>query len=102
MKKMKLGNYGPYKQSLRKEIYQAYAKYLVEKGYAYPCFCKQEELDEMRKKQETAKERTGYYGVWSRCRHIPVNEQIQKIQNGEEYILRFKSNRKSRKEDKTS
>lgn len=86
-----IGNYGPYKQSLRKEIYQAYAKYLIEKGCAYPCFCKSEELDEMRQKQETAKERTGYYGVWSKCRHIPVNEQIEKIKNGEEYILRFKS-----------
>ena len=86
-----IGNYGPYKQSLRKEIYQAYAKYLIEKGCAYPCFCKSEELDEMRQKQEAAKERTGYYGVWSKCRHIPVNEQIEKIKNGEEYILRFKS-----------
>lgn len=102
MKKMKFGNYGPYKQSLRKEIYQAYAKHLIEKGYAYPCFCKSEELEEMRKKQEMAKERTGYYGIWSRCRHIPVNEQIEKIKNGEEYILRFKSPRKSRKENKTS
>lgn len=85
------GNYGPYKQSLRKEIYQAYAKYLIEKGCAYPCFCKSEELEEMRQKQEAAKERTGYYGVWSKCRHIPVNEQIERIQNGEKYILRFKS-----------
>ena len=85
------GNYGPYKQSLRKEIYQAYAKYLIEKGCAYPCFCKSEELEEMRQKQEAAKERTGYYGVWSKCRHIPVNEQIEKIKNGEKYILRFKS-----------
>lgn len=95
------GKYGPYKQSLRKEIYQAYAKYLVEKGFAYPCFCKSEELEEMRKKQELAKERTGYYGVWSKCRHIPVNEQIEKIKNKEEYILRFKSQRKPRKENKT-
>ena len=33
------GNYGPYKQSLRGEIYQAYAKYMIEQGKAYPCFC---------------------------------------------------------------
>lgn len=85
------GNYGPYKQSLRKEIYQAYAKHLIEKGYAYPCFCKAEELSEMREKQEAAKLRTGYYGVWAKCRKIPVNESIERIQNGEEYILRFKS-----------
>ena len=86
-----IGQYGPYKQSLRKEIYQSYAKYLVEKGYAYPCFCKAEELNEMRQKQEEAKLRTGYYGVWSKCRHIPVNEAIEKIKEGEEYIVRFKS-----------
>ena len=91
MKKMKFGNYGPYKQSLRKEIYQAYAKHLIEKGYAYPCFCKSEELEEMRKKQEMAKERTGYYGVWSRCRHIPVNEQIEKIKNGEIDLTQIKN-----------
>lgn len=86
-----VGKYGPYKQSLRKEIYQAYAKHLIEKGYAYPCFCTAEELNEMREKQEAAKIRTGYYGVWAKCRKIPVNEAIKKIQNGEEYILRFKS-----------
>ncbi len=86
-----IGDYGPYKQSLRKEIYQSYAKHLIEKGLAYPCFCKADDLDEMRQKQETAKLRTGYYGVWAKCRHIPVNEQIERIKNGEEYILRFKS-----------
>ena len=86
-----IGNYGPYKQSKRKEIYHSYAKYLIEKGLAYPCFCKSDDLDEMRKKQEDAKLRTGYYGVWSKCRHIPVNEAIEKIKNNEEYILRLKS-----------
>ena len=49
------GNYGPYKQSLRKDIYQAYAKYLIEQGKAYPCFCTPEEGEELRKKQEAAK-----------------------------------------------
>lgn len=86
-----IGDYGPYKQSLRKEIYQSYAKHLVEKGYAYPCFCTSEELEEMRQKQEVAKIRTGYYGVWAKCRKIPVTEAIEKIKNGEKYILRFKS-----------
>lgn len=85
------GNYAPYKQSQRKEIYHAYAKFLVEKGLAYPCFCKSEELNQMRQSQETAKLRTGYYGVWAKCRLTPINEAIEKIKNGEEYILRFKS-----------
>ena len=51
------GNYGPYKQSKRKEIYQAYAKYLIGEGKAYPCFCTPEEGEEIRKKQEAAKVR---------------------------------------------
>ena len=86
-----IGEYGPYKQSLRKEIYQAYAKYLIAQGKAYPCFCTPEEGDEIRKKQEEAKIRPGYYGVWAKCRNITVEEAIQKIKNGENYIIRFKS-----------
>ena len=85
------GEYGPYKQSERKEIYQAYAKYLIEQGKAYPCFCTPEELDEIRAKQEAAKIRPGYYGVWAKYRTLPVEEAIKKIEAGEEYIVRFKS-----------
>lgn len=85
------GNYGPYKQSLRKEIYQAYAKYLIEQGKAYPCFCAPEEVEEIREKQEAAKIRPGYYGVWAKCRNLTVEEAIKKIKNGQKYIIRFKS-----------
>ena len=85
------GNYGPYKQSLRKEIYQAYAKHLIEQGKAYPCFCTPEEGEEIRAKQEAAKIRPGYYGVWAKCRNYTVEEMIEKIKNGESYIIRFKS-----------
>ena len=85
------GSYGPYRQSMRKEIYQSYAKYLIEQGKAYPCFCTPEDLEEMREKQENAKIRPGYYGVWARCRNITVEEAIEKINNGEKYIVRFKS-----------
>ena len=85
------GIYGPYKQSERKEIYQAYAKYMISIGKAYPCFCSQEEVDEIRKKQEAAKIRPGYYGVWAKCRNITVEEAAKKIENGESYVIRFKS-----------
>ena len=85
------GIYGPYKQSLRKEIYEAYAKSLIERGLAYPCFCTPEDLDEIRTKQEAAKLRPGYYGIWAKCRTMPIDEVAQKIQNGEKYIIRFKS-----------
>ena len=86
-----IGSYGPYKQSLRKDIYQAYAKYMIEQGKAYPCFCTQEEVEEIRKKQENAKIRPGYYGVWAKCRNLTVEESAEKIKNGEKYIIRFKS-----------
>ncbi len=85
------GSYGPYRQSKRKEIYQSYAKYLISQGKAYPCFCSPEEIEETREKQEAAKIRPGYYSVWAKCRNITVEEAIEKIKNGEKYIIRFKS-----------
>lgn len=85
------GNYGPYRQSQRKEIYQSYAKYLISQGKAYPCFCTPEDVEEIRNKQEAAKIRPGYYGVWAKCRNVTVEEAIKRIENGEKYIIRFKS-----------
>lgn len=97
------GEYGPYKQSLRKEIYQSYAKNLIEKGLAYPCFLTPEELEEMRKKQESLKIRPGCYGIWAKYRNLPSEQAIEKIKNGENYIIRLKSmgneNRKIRHHD---
>lgn len=85
------GNYGPYRQSFRKDIYASYAKYMIELGKAYPCFCTPEELEEEHKKQEEAKIRPGYYGVWAKCRNLSLDEMAEKIKNGEPYIIRFKS-----------
>ena len=86
------GEYGPYRQSLRKDIYQAYAKYMIELGKAYPCFATPEELEEIRAKQEAAKVRTGYYGVWAKYRNLSLEEMAEKIKAGVPYIVRFKSN----------
>ena len=86
------GEYGPYRQSLRKEIYQSYAKYMIELGKAYPCFATPEELEEIRAKQEAAKVRTGYYGVWAKYRNLSLEEMADKIKAGVPYIIRFKSN----------
>ena len=86
-----LGNYGPYKQSNRKEIYHFYAKYLLEKGLAYPCFCKEEELNRIREIQEKQGVIPGYYGGFAKCRNLSFEEIKQKIENGETYILRLKS-----------
>lgn len=85
------GNYGPYVQSERKEIYQAYAKKLLEEGNAYPCFCSPEELSSIRENQTKAQERTGYYGKWAKCRNMPVDMAYEKIKNGDPYIIRLKS-----------
>ena len=85
------GAYGPYKQSERKDIYQAYAKWLIAQGLAYPCFCTPEELEEIRSKQEAAKIRPGYYGIWAKYRNLPIDEAVEKIKNGDKYIIRFKS-----------
>ena len=85
------GIYGPYKQSQRKEIYEAYAKSLIKRGLAYPCFCTPEELEEIRTKQEAAKLRPGYYGIWAKYRNLPIDEAAEKIKSGEKYIIRFKS-----------
>ena len=85
------GNYGPYVQSERKEIYKAYAKKLLEEGNAYPCFCSPEELSNIRENQTKAQERTGYYGKWAKCRNMPIDMAYEKIKNGDPYIIRLKS-----------
>lgn len=86
-----VGNYGPYIQSERKEIYHTFIKYLIEIGRAYPCFCTKEDLDEMRKVQETGKRRLGYYGRYAVCRRHSIEESIKKIEEGIPYVIRFKS-----------
>lgn len=87
-----IGEYGPYIQSERKEIYQAYAKYMIEQGKAYPCFCTPEDDEKRTKAQLDAKIRPGYYGAWAKCRNLTLEEMAGKIKNGDPYIVRFKSN----------
>lgn len=85
------GNYGPYTQSKRKEIYQVFMKHLVLSGLAYPCFLTKEELSNMRKKQEEGKERIGVYGTYAKYRSIPIQETVEKIKAGIPYVIRLKS-----------
>lgn len=87
-----IGEYGPYIQSLRREIYEAYAKYLITIGRAYPCFASKDELEQIRVEQEKRGITTiGYYGEWATYRNLPIDEAAKKILNGEKYIIRFKS-----------
>ena len=85
------GSYGPYRQRLRKEIYQCFAKELVRRGLAYPCFCSEEKLAKMREEQISKKLNFGYYGEWAVCRGLDYDEVKSRIDAGEEYVLRFRS-----------
>lgn len=83
--------YGPYFQRQRVEIYHTYAKRLVERGLAYPCFCTEEELDKVRAKQEEDKVLTGYYGEYATCRNLSYEEIEANIKAGKPYVLRLRS-----------
>lgn len=85
------GDYGPYIQSARREIYRTYVKELVEKGMAYPCFITEEELSAIREKQEAEKVLTGIYGEYATYRDISCEEAQRRIENGEQYVIRLRS-----------
>lgn len=85
------GEYGPYIQSQRKEIYHIVAKYLVSIGRAYPCFCSEKDLTHMREHQEHKKERIGYYGRYAKCRNLSYDEVKVHLDNGDKWVLRLKS-----------
>ena len=85
------GNYGPYKQSERAHIYHSFAKKLMENGYAYPCFCTEDELSLVRAEQQLNKEKTGYYGKYAKCRELSYEEIKQKLDSGLPYVVRLHS-----------
>ena len=81
------GSYGPYRQTERREIYQQHAWELVEKGYAFPCFCTAEHLAQVRQEQQARKEKTRYDGT---CRNLDIAETARRVSAGEPYVIRFK------------
>lgn len=86
-----VGNYGPYIQTLRKDIYVSYAKDLVRKGKAFPCFCRAKDG-----KEEIFKEREEKFAVndefeYDPCRSLTLQEIEDKIKNGEKFAIRFKT-----------
>ncbi len=85
------GNYGPYCQSERKDIYGSYIKSLLTTGDAYLCFCSEEELETMQKMQETLGARRGYYGPWAKWRDVPQEDILDELSKGTPYVIRFKS-----------
>ena len=86
-----VGNYGPYIQSERIEIYHAFIKYLISIGRAYPCFLTSDELNEIREYQSKSKKRIGIYGRYAKFRDVSNDEKASRIKNGESYVIRFKS-----------
>ena len=85
------GDYGPYQQSHRAEIYQTYVKDLIRQGLAYPCFCTAEDLEAVRKTQEENKIRTGYHGEYAKHRDITYEEAKALIDEGKPFVVRLRS-----------
>ena len=81
------GDFGPYRQTERREIYLEHANILVEKGAAFPCFCTPEELAEIRQEQQQRKEKPRYNG---KCRELDSAEAARRIADGEKHVIRFK------------
>lgn len=86
-----LNVYGPYYQRQRAKIYRAYAKRLIEQGYAYPCFCTAEELDKVREEQNAEKLTPGYYGKFAKCRNLSEEEIYKNLDAGKPFVIRLKS-----------
>ncbi len=81
------GEYGPYRQSERLEIYKEHALKLIDEGKAYYCFCTPEELEEERKKAIKEKRPPIYSG---KCRNIPIEEAKKRVRSGEKASIRFR------------
>ncbi len=81
------GSYGPYRQTERREIYQAHANLLVERGAAYPCFCTPERLARVRQEQQQRKEQPRYDGL---CRNLDPTQAARRVASGEQHVIRFK------------
>jgi glutamyl-tRNA synthetase len=86
-----IGNYGPYMQSNRADIYKVVIKYLIEIDRAYPCFCTKEELEQIRQFQQLENVRPGYYAQYAKCRDLSLEQIKENIAKGLPYIIRFKS-----------
>jgi glutamyl-tRNA synthetase len=85
------GAYGSYYQSRRAEIYTACAKELLRLGKAYPCFCTAEELEDLRRGQESQGQPPGYYGKWAVGRNLTPDDIRRHLDAGCEYVIRMRS-----------
>ncbi len=88
---METGAYGPYTQSARVEIYETFAKYLVARGLAYPCFCSEGELSNLRKEQEAQHAKPGYYGPWAKWRNATFDQVKAQLDQGLRPVIRVRA-----------
>lgn len=91
-----VGAYGDYTQSHRGEIYRTFAKWLIAQGKAYPCFLTEDEITEIRQKQEAEKLAPGIYAGWSKYRDWDKDPEIEKevierLEAGDDFVIRLKS-----------
>jgi len=80
------GPHGPYRQSERQAIYRRYANQLIEQGDAFPCFCTNERLNEMRATQRAEGKTTGYDGL---CQSLDPAAAAERVQSGESHVVRL-------------
>ena len=87
-----IGEYGDYVQSKRLAIYQSFARYLVEKGRAFPCFCKKSEgMEDIEERRNKQLEESGFIEEKDVCRNLTLEEITNKINDGEPFALKLKS-----------
>ncbi len=87
-----IGDYGDYVQSKRLNIYQSFAKFLVEKGRAFPCFCKKSEgIEDVEERRQKQLEESGEILEHDPCRNLSLEEIEEKLDAGEEFALKLKS-----------
>ena len=81
------GDFGPYRQSERREHYETHCQSLVDAGHAFHCFCSAEELDAMRAEQMAAKQTPRYDG---RCARLTADEVSQRLTEGQAHVIRMR------------
>ena len=83
------GDYGPYFQSERRDIYRAFARKLVLEGKAYPCFLTEEQIEAIRATQEAAKELPGIYGDYAEWRGADPDVVANMLDTDKPYVIRL-------------
>jgi glutamyl-tRNA synthetase len=85
------GDYGPYTQSARAQVYQSFARELMRRGQAYPCFETPEQAEVRVTRQKTVGALPGYYGEWAVWRDAPEDQVSARLEAGDPYVVRFRS-----------